>query len=108
MSNYIFARSPFIVEINETGQTGSKIEIFLWHTGFPPTTPTHTLSKPIPSNTNLQNTYNISPYIREFIDHNEWQVTFETIEDTPTNQFCNVRIKRYKLFGGLYLSLIHI
>ena len=26
----IFARSPYIVEIAETGQDGSKLEVFIW------------------------------------------------------------------------------
>ncbi len=27
----IFARSPYIVEISETGQDGSKVELFIWN-----------------------------------------------------------------------------
>lgn len=101
----IFARSPFIIEVSETGQAGSKIEIFLWNSGFPPTIPTHKLSKPIPSLTKIETTYNISPYVREFINHNTWQTPFDSIEDTPNSQYCNVRIKRYKLSGGVYTLL---
>lgn len=101
----IFARSPFIIEVSETGQAGSKIEIFLWNSGFPPTIPTHKLSKPIPSLTKIQTTYNISPYVREFINHNTWQTPFDTIEDTPNSQYCNVKVKRYKLSGGVYTLL---
>ena len=26
------SRSPYIITIDETGQTGSKIELFLWNT----------------------------------------------------------------------------
>ena len=43
-----FARSPHIIEIAETGQTGSKIELFLWNTGSQPTDPQYILSKRIP------------------------------------------------------------
>ena len=40
-------RSPFIIEINEAGQNGSKIELFIWN-GYvtPPTTPS-VIRKPV-------------------------------------------------------------
>jgi len=39
----IFARSPYIIEINEAAQTSSKVEIFIWNgTGSAPSTPTYT------------------------------------------------------------------
>lgn len=101
----IFARSPFIIEVSETGQAGSKIEIFLWNSGVSPSVPQHKLSKPIPSLTKIQTTYNISPYVREFINHNTWQTPYNTTDNTPTSQYCNVKVKRYKLSGGVYTLL---
>jgi len=93
----IFARSPYIIEINETGQTSSKIQLFIWNgTGSAPSTPTYTLSKNVPSTTNLKTSYDISPFIREYINFDE-QVNYTNfIELTNTNQWCNVRVKRYK------------
>jgi hypothetical protein len=105
MANNIFARSPYIIEVNEIGQAGSKIEIFLWNSGSAPIVPQHKLSKPIPSLTKIQTTYNISPYIREFINHNTWQTIYNTTTDTPNKQWCNVKVKRYKLAGGVYTLL---
>lgn len=105
MANNIFARSPYIIEVSETGQAGSKIEIFLWNSGSAPIVPQHKLSKPIPSLTKIQTTYNISPYIREFINHNTWQTPYNTTGDTPSSQWCNVKVKRYKLAGGVYSLL---
>lgn len=98
MSNRIFARSPFLIEINETGQTSSKIEIFLWNgTGSAPSTPTYTLSKAIPSSTNLQTIYNVSPYVREYIRFATRPINYNTTNTTLTSTFyCNVTIKRYK------------
>lgn len=99
MANRINARSPFIIEVNETGQTSSKVEVFLWNgTGSAPSTPTYTLSKPIPSATNLQTTYNISPYIREYILHeSQTPIYLHNVSyPTPTNEWVNVRVKRYK------------
>ncbi len=64
----IFARSPYIVEISETGQDGSKVELFIWNgTGAAPTSPTYTLTKLIPASNNVKTYYNISPYIREYL-----------------------------------------
>jgi hypothetical protein len=105
MANNIFARSPYIIDISEIGQAGSKIEIFLWNSGSSPSVPQHKLSKPIPSLTKIQTTYNISPYIREFINHNVWQTPYNTTPDTPKFQWCNVKVKRYKLAGGVYTLL---
>ena len=71
MSNRIFARSPYIITVNETGQTSSKIEIFLWNgTGSAPASPTYTLSKAIPSVSAPSTYYDVSPYIREYINFN--------------------------------------
>ena len=93
----IFARSPYIVEINESGQTSSKVEIFIWNgTGSAPATPTYTLSKNVPSTTNLRTTYDISPFIREYINFDEPQIYTTTEGLTDTSQWCNVRVKRYK------------
>ena len=42
----IFIRSPYFIEINEAGQTGAKIEIFLWNKGTTePIIPNYILSK---------------------------------------------------------------
>ena len=61
----IFARSPYIVEISETGQDGSKLEVFIWNgTGSAPASPQYTLTKLIPASNNVKTYYNISPYIR--------------------------------------------
>ena len=70
----IFARSPYIVEISETGQDGSKLEVFIWNgTGAAPASPTYTLTKLIPASNNVKTYYNISPYIREYLSWNTRQ-----------------------------------
>jgi hypothetical protein len=98
MSNRIFARSPFIIEVNEALQTSSKIEVFLWNgTGSAPASPNYTLSKAIPSTTNLQTLYNVSPLIREFISFTQPTLNYNSIGGTVNNNsWCNVKIKRYK------------
>lgn len=104
MSN-IFARSPYIISVNETGQEGSKIEIFLWNgTGSAPSTAQYTLSKLIPASNNKLTTYDVSPYIREYLRFQSPQNP-SSITALNTNQWCNVRIKRYKLVSGTYTLL---
>lgn len=101
----IFARSPYIISVNEASQIGSKIEIFLWNgTGSAPSTAQYTLSKLIPSSTNTLTTYDVSPYIREYLSFATRQDP-TTMTTLSTSQWCNVRIKRYKLIGSTYTLL---
>lgn len=101
----IFARSPFIVEVNQLLQSGSKIEIFLWNgNGAAPILPQYTLSKLIPASNNLQTLYNVSPYIREYIKFVNFSNNFNVDAQLAQNlQWCNVKIKTYKLFGASYI-----
>jgi hypothetical protein len=93
----INARSPYIITIDEALQIETKIEIFLWNgTGSVPTAFAYVLSKLIPSSNNTATYYDISPYIREFIDHNALQPQPTTINNTPIAQYCNVLVKKFK------------
>lgn len=95
--NRIFAHSPFIIQISESGQTSSKIEIFIWNgTGSAPASPTYTISKPIPSTSNVATFYDVSEYIKEFLLFYSPQNIYASSASTPTTEWCNVRIKRYK------------
>lgn len=100
----IFARSPFIVEINEVGQTSTKVELFIWNNGTStPTSPTYTLSKLIPSSNEPATKYNVSNYINEFITFNDdgSYVSIKTnTGNKPNEQYANVIIKRYKNIGA--------
>ena len=103
MANRIFARSPFIIRVDEAGQLGSKIEVFIWNGGgSAPLNYTYKFSKLAPSPTNTANYYNISPYIQEYINHNAWQTIYNTNPPTPDGQWCNVYVIRYKLAAGGY------
>lgn len=94
-------RSPYFIEVAETGQVGSKIEIFIYN--YPNSVPAaanYTLAKSIASSTQIGNIYNISPFIKEYIDN--------VISTDSTNlNWAKVRIKRYKETSlGIY-SLIN-
>lgn len=98
-------RSPFIIEISEPGQTGSKIELFIWNNGdTEPTTPTYTLSKPIPTPTQIETYYNVSNFVKEYID-NINPVYPNGIEFDEDINWVFFKVKRYYNNGEGY-SLI--
>ena len=77
------ARSPYIITINEVGQTSGKLELRIWKKGeTKPTLPTYSFTKSIPSATQTKLTFNISPYLKDFIsnklnDVDTWYCYFE-------------------------------
>ena len=101
------SRSPFIITIDETGQTGSKIELFLWTTGSQPASPQYTLSKKIPSSNNIKTYYNISPYVKEYYTFGAWDNDAATLFNNAisTNYIVNYAVKRYKEVSGTYTLL---
>jgi len=107
--NRIFARSPYIIEINQPLQEGSKVELYIYQNGSPiPTSPTYTLEKLKPSLSNLQTLYNISPYLLEYIEHGVLLNNYNTDGGVvPTNQYIKVDVKRYYLdpFTQTYVFL---
>ena len=103
----IFCRSPFIIQINEASQIETKIELFIWNgTGSAPTSPTYTISKLIPSTSNRETLYNISPYLREFITHAEFENNYNVGNDAlNTDEWCNVSVKRYKKTATTFVQV---
>ena len=79
------ARSPYIIFINEVGQTSGKLELRIWKNGeTKPTLPTYSFTKSIPSATQTLLRFNISPYLKDFIstelnDVDTWYCYFECI-----------------------------
>jgi len=94
-------RSPFIIEINESGQNGSKIELFIWNGDTVPATPTYTLSKNISSPTQLSTIYNVSNYVKEYIDNIKATYVSSAGGQEQNNEWVNFRIKRYKTVIGV-------
>ena len=98
----IFARSPYIVTINETSQEATRLELFLWNgLGAAPAAPTYSLSKKVPSINNLETFYNISPFIREFYDFSQSD-PYQIANQRPTDEdsFCNIIYKTYYTLDG--------
>ena len=100
----IFARSPYLINIAETGQSGSKLELFLANGSFLGS-PQYTLSKLIPASNDVTTLYDISPFIREYIRFTSCSAGGNIAATNPTNERVNVRVKRYKLVGSSYIFL---
>jgi hypothetical protein len=100
----IFARSPYLIRIAETGQSGSKVELFLANGSFS-VSPQYTLSKLIPASNNVETLYDISPYIREYIRFASCSAGGNAAAPNPTTERVNVRVKRYKLVTSTYTLL---
>jgi hypothetical protein len=106
--NVISARSPFEIIINETGQTGSKVELFIWNKGTTePSTATYVMSENIASATQTETNYNISPYILEYINQiNPTTVSTPAVE--VNDNWCFIKVKRYKNVSGTFTLLSNI
>lgn len=106
----IYTRSPFIIDIDESGQTGSKVELTIWSEGdTEPTNPTYTLTKNVPSATNSLTTYNVSPFIREYINLSNTNAIYNTYNvDLNSSYYANVRIKRIKDVSGTLSTLSNV
>jgi hypothetical protein len=92
----IFCRSPFWTVVDFPDQTSAKVEVYIWNEGqTEPTIPTYTVRKEIPSTDRRKLSFDLSPYIREFIEF-ERQTTPNAPEAITPLEFCNVRIKSFK------------
>ena len=99
-------RSPFMVQVNESTQIGSKIELFIWRNGdTEPTVPTYTLSKPIPTTNQRLTSYNVSNLVKEYIDN--IAPTYENYygQREENNEWCLFKVKRYWNNAGVYTLL---
>lgn len=102
----IFIRSPYFIQVNEANQLGSKVELYLYNKGNAvPILPTYVLSKKAATTTQLENTYNIANYAKEYINPiNPVSVTTPTEENVNCWVYCIV--KRYtELTLGVYSLL---
>jgi hypothetical protein len=104
----IFTRSPYIVTINVAGQVETKIELRLWNstnTSAIPTAPQYVLSKLIPATNAPATYYDISPYIREYINHNSIQTTPAVNQNTTITQYCQIQIRKFRRIGNTFAEV---
>ena len=98
----IFARSPYVIEVNESSVVGSKLELFFYYSGSAPANPQYTLSKKVPSSTNVKMYYDVSPYCRDYFEFTTRQTAVGTLPTTSgivasaNNQYVLLKVKRYK------------
>ena len=104
------ARSPYIITIDEAGQTSAKLELRIWKNGeTKPTSPTYSFTKSIPSATQTKLTFNISPYLKDFITNeliyvNSWYCYFECrvfsndVEFFPEQNIEGIAVNGYSEF----------
>lgn len=91
----IFIRSPYFIQVNETGQTSAKIEIFLWNKGTTePIIPNYTLTKNIASPSQRLIAWNVSNFAKEFIKPIA-PVSVSVPTEENSNTWCYMKIKRY-------------
>lgn len=96
----ILARSPYLVDVDETGSIGSEVQLFIWNgTGSAPGAPTYKLSKKTARPTETRTEYDIAPYVRDFLRANYTQtnsIDYSTpVSDYNSDFWCNVLVKYY-------------
>ena len=91
------ARSPYIVSATGTAGQSVEIELFLWN--YPdsePSTYQKVLSKPIPSTNITTVHFDLSPYLREYIDTVNFVPNASTSPiDADDGSYCYARAKVY-------------
>ena len=106
----IFAKSPYIISINEASQIGAKVEIYLKNaqsgTVVYPTLPSYTLSKLIASSNVPTCYFDVSEYIQNFLNTLTYTVNTTTEPNfMGEGAFCFARIKRYKLMDSISIHI---
>lgn len=105
-------RSPFIIEVGGYGSThiGSKIILSIWNKGT--TEPTsglgyYSLSKNNPSTTQRETYYNVSNYVKEFIEN--IKPTYSTYADNEqNNEWVNFRVIKSWYNGITYTEISNV
>lgn len=102
----IFVRSPYTISIDEVGQIGSRVELFIWNTNIAePTEPTYTMTKRIVSEFQTENVYNIANKCIEFINEKNPIVPSVPVKENVKN-WCFAKVKRYKETSSNVFELI--
>jgi hypothetical protein len=92
----IFARSPYLVEIDVAGSSETRVDLYIWTGEYQdiPVSPQQVLSKKVPASNQTRTIYNVSPFILEYIK-NTIQHLWDSIDANAIDQWCHVRIVRY-------------
>ncbi len=87
-------RSPYIISINEAGQTETKIELRIWKPGqTKPTAATYILSKKSPSASQTETIYNVSPFAKDFIENKI--EAYNALSPLTEYNYCHIEVKTF-------------
>jgi hypothetical protein len=102
----ISTRSPFQISVGDPTAIASKVELFIWNKGTAmPTFPTNVMSENIPSVTQLEMTYNISPFIVEYINQIEPNKSSTTVTVESNSNWAYCFAKAYYTTDGSTFTL---
>jgi hypothetical protein len=98
MSNRIFTRSPYWASINGSANDVCRVDLYIWNgdsSTSAPVTVTRSLVKRIPSSLITYCTFNIAPFLREYIDFVNEPELYNSLANVYLKQYCNVVVKKY-------------
>jgi len=108
-------RSPFIIDVPSQGSThtGSKIILSIWNKGTSEPTNSlqagyYELTKSIPSTTQRATYYNVSNYVREFIDNINPTKIVSSPSYEDNNEWVNFRVKKSWYNGTTYTEISNV
>jgi hypothetical protein len=91
----IFVRSPFKVSVTGTANQNTTIELRIYNNpNSIPVSPTRIFSKPIPSSLITTVWYDVSPFIREYIEHIKF-TEGATVSAMTTTEYARCEIRTY-------------
>ena len=96
MSNIIFARSPYIIEIKVATQTSTRLELDIYSSAGVLQN-TYSFSKLIPSTVNYGTYYNISNFALEYLSSINPDYTTST---ESGNIYCSAVVRRYRTISS--------
>jgi len=91
----LFARSPRSVSVTGSANDEVVCKLFIWNDPASiPASATITLSKPIPSTLATTVYFNVSPYVRNYIEHTSFtEITSQAV--VPVANYCYCTAKTY-------------
>lgn len=90
--NVINARSPYFIEVS--GNQTTSIQLFIWNGNTEPASPAYTFTKPAPSATQIDATYDVSPYLLEYIENINPVYEAAPASESSTS-FCQFKAVKY-------------
>ena len=100
-------RSPYIISVNQALQVEAKVNLYIWNGDIKPTftEPTVSLTNAITSTGNRECTFNISPYLKDYISNTYANAnSIPVVANIDNYVHCEVK-KYYRLSTGGYVEI---